>query len=77
MEQPEERLSIQEFELPPLDVAALLHAFVLAPFEYFEDCLVKFPKLYSSGPYPLLAIVSVEIIFYYKTKSKHRVGEAC
>jgi len=59
VEQPEERRSIQEFELPPLDVAALLHAFVLAPFEYFEDCLVKFPKLYSSGPYPLLAIAKL------------------
>lgn len=58
--QPAERQSIQNYELPPLDVAALWHAFVLSPFEYFEDCLVKFPRLYSSGAYPLFQIVSYE-----------------
>lgn len=61
VEKPAERQSIQNYELPPLDVAALWHAFVLSPFEYFEDCLVKFPRLYSSGAYPLFQIVSYEV----------------
>ena len=39
------RSSIAPNEFPPLDVVVVWHAFVLAPFRYYEDCKFKFPQL--------------------------------
>ena len=52
-----DRRKIELHELPPLDVVALWHTFVLAPFRYFEDCHREFPQLYNSGDFPLLDLV--------------------
>ncbi|KLO14692.1 hypothetical protein SCHPADRAFT_927722 [Schizopora paradoxa] len=61
------RTSIEQHELPPLDVVAIWHIFVLSPFRYFEDCLSQYPKLYASGPFPisqLAALVDPETRVY-------------
>lgn len=52
------RTSIEQHELPPLDVVAIWHIFVLSPFRYFEDCQNRYPKLYASGPFPISQLVS-------------------
>ena len=52
-----DRTSIESNELPPLDVVAVWHAFVLGPFRYYEDCKFKFPQLYASGPFPVRELV--------------------
>jgi len=52
----EQTLSLQD--LPPLDVALVLQAYMLSPHRYFEDTYVRFPGLASAGAYPLVELAS-------------------
>jgi len=51
------RDTIQSNELPPLDVALVLHAYMLSPHHYLEDCMRCYPQLLGAGPFPLVAMV--------------------
>ncbi|KAI5121927.1 hypothetical protein M0805_000256 [Coniferiporia weirii] len=50
---------VQPCELPPFDVAMLLHACMLSPHRYYEDGLTRFPQLLSIGAFPLEDIATL------------------
>lgn len=44
-------------EIPPIDVLMLLHAYMLSPWNFYEDCYRSYPELEALGPFPLILIV--------------------
>ncbi|THH03055.1 hypothetical protein EW145_g6566 [Phellinidium pouzarii] len=46
-------------EVPPIDVAMMLHACILSPHRYYEDGLVRFPQLLKIGAFPLEQIAAL------------------
>ncbi|KAI5119473.1 hypothetical protein M0805_007207 [Coniferiporia weirii] len=46
-------------ELPPFDVAMILHACMLSPRRYYEDGLTRFPQLLAIGSFPLKDIAAL------------------
>jgi hypothetical protein len=50
--------TLDEDELPPLDVLIILHGYRLAPWIYDEDLSLRFPQLSKIGNFPFDNIVS-------------------
>ncbi|THH01080.1 hypothetical protein EW145_g6980 [Phellinidium pouzarii] len=50
---------LQPCELPPFDVAMMLHACMLSPRRHYEDGLVRFPQLLEIGAFPLENIAAL------------------
>ncbi|KAI5119472.1 hypothetical protein M0805_007206 [Coniferiporia weirii] len=50
---------LQLRELPPFDVAMMLHACMLSPHRYYEDGLTRFPQLLAVGVFPLKDIAAL------------------
>ncbi|KAJ7761130.1 hypothetical protein B0H16DRAFT_1531933 [Mycena metata] len=40
-------------EMPPVDVLMVLHAYMLSPWNFFEDCVRQYPFLNNIGSFPL------------------------
>jgi hypothetical protein len=51
---------LQILELPPPDVLMFIHAYMLTPWNFYEDCSRLYPEL-ADERFPLSVIVSVDI----------------
>jgi hypothetical protein len=67
-----DRNSIEPEELPPLDVALVLHSYMLSPHRYFEDATTRFPQLLGMGAFPLTGLADLidPVTFEYKPTAK-------
>ncbi|KAI5121926.1 hypothetical protein M0805_000255 [Coniferiporia weirii] len=59
-------------ELPPFDVAMMLHTCMLSPHRYYEDGLTRFPQLLAIGAFPLRNIATLidPKTYFYKATSE-------
>lgn len=48
---------LQPHEIPPVDVLMLFHAYMLSPWNFYEDCYRSYPELEALGPFPFIHIV--------------------
>lgn len=48
---------LQPQEIPPLDVAGFLLAYMLSPCMFWEDCIRMYPELDAISAYPVIQVV--------------------
>jgi len=71
---------IQPNEIPPVDVLMLLHAYMLSPWNFYEDCNSTFPELKALGPFPLVPIkrlIDVDKLEIVPTTEQTTLWESC
>ena len=55
--------SLERKALPPLDVALVLHSYVLSPHRFFEDSIIRFPQLSAAKEFPVIELVVILTFF--------------
>lgn len=66
-------------ELPPVDVLMFLHAYMLSPWNYSEDCSRIYPELEAVGSFPFQLLVRLfhwNLYVSFLTQTLHRILQA-